>query len=274
MAVLLLVACGLVFYFGRQKEDKPTGAETKKVAVQVKIPAKSSEKEARNTKVGKVTAREATLARGQYAGKGIPEDASSKEKSPTIDEETPKVLDPAESVIRTDLSEEERMAAVKALAKMDHATILEAVMKALDSPSPDVRKAALGALTNVDDEAVNVPLLKAMEDENVEVREEAMEVMDELESPNILPSLELALFDRDEDIREEALSILEDIPDRRAVDILIEKGLRHHDESIRKETSALSHIPWSFRTRLVQLRVYMFTGATDEDQDCELTLEA
>jgi hypothetical protein len=40
---------------------------------------------------------------------------------------------------------------------------------------------------------------------------------------------------------------------------------------IRKETSAMSYIPWSFRIRLVQLRVYAFTGATDEVQDCELT---
>jgi HEAT repeat protein len=232
-----MTLCLLILDCSRQKEEeKPTGAATKKVAVQAKITPKSSVKEAKNTKAGKVTAREATVARGQYAGKGMPEDASSKEKSRTIAEETPKVLDPAESVIRTDLSEEERRAAVKALANMDHATILEVVMKALDSPSPDVRKAVLEALAEVDDEAVNVPLLKAMEDENIEVREEAMQVMDELESPNILPSLELALFDSDEDIREEALSILEDIPNHGAVDILIEKGLQHEDESIREDT--------------------------------------
>jgi HEAT repeat protein len=233
--VLLIIVCTVLFYWERQKGIKSDSAvlPEKKTA---QMASKSPKKQAKQRKAGKVTISETAVARGQYAGKGMPEDASSKEKSRTIAEETPKVLDPAESVIRTDLSEEERRAAVKALANMDHATILEVVMKALDSPSPDVRKAVLEALAEVDDEAVNVPLLKAMEDENVEVREEAMQVMDELESPNILPSLELALFDSDEDIREEALSILEDIPNHGAVDILIEKGLQHEDESIREDT--------------------------------------
>ena len=63
-----------------------------------------------------------------------------------------------------------------------------------------------------------------------------MDVMDQLESPNTLPSLERALTDSDADIREQALSILEDIPDRRAVDLLIEQGLQHDDESIREDT--------------------------------------
>jgi len=233
-----MILCLLILSCSRQKEEKkPTGSEAKRVTVQVKIPAKSSGQAAKNGKARETTGREVALAGGRYQAKKIPGDASRKEKTgKTIKEETLEAVNPAESVIRTDLSEKERMAAVQELANLDRATRLEVVMNALEAESPNVRKAALAALADVDDEAVNVALLKAMEDENLGVREKAMEVMEHIESPNILPSLERALSDSDEDIREQALSILEDIPDHRAVDILIEKGLQHHDESIREET--------------------------------------
>jgi len=235
-AVLLLIACGLIFYLGRQQEDKqPAVAQQEKL--KAKIVRKSSKKATKGMKSGKVIASDAPLPHRPYQGKNIPEDSSTGEKTgKTMDKETVEVFDPAERVLRTDLSEEERSAAVEELERMDHSTIIETVMKALDVDSADVRETALDALWEVDDEAVNTPLLKALEDENVDVRESAMDVMEQIESPNILPSLERALTDSDADIREQALSILEDVPDHRAVDILIEKGLQNDDESIREDT--------------------------------------
>jgi len=235
-ALLLLIVSTTLFHWGHQQETQPDSAVLPEKET-VQTTSKSPEKAKKHREAREKTRTEAAFARGQYQGKRGSEDTSKKEKTAeTVEGETPEVVDLTERILRPDLSDAERMAAVKELANMDHATILNVVMKALDSPSADVREAVLQALAEVDDEAVNAPLLKAMEDENVEVREEAMDVMEEIESPNILPSLELALFDSDEDIREEALSVLEDIPDHRAVDILIEKGLQHDDESIRQDT--------------------------------------
>jgi len=236
LAVLLLVACSLIFHFARQKEDEqPAVARQEKV--KVKFVPKSSKKVTKGIKSGKVTTAEASLPRRPYQEKNIPKDSSRDEQTgKTMDKETLEALDLAERVLRPDLSEEERSAAVEELERMDHSTILEVVMKALDSPSPEVRQAALDALWEVDDEAVNTPLMKALEDVDADVRESAMDVMDQLESPNTLPSLERALTDSDADIRAQALSILEDIPDHRAVDLLIEQGLQHDDESIREDT--------------------------------------
>lgn len=236
MAVLLIIACGLIFYFGRQQEDKqPVVAQQERAKEQ--LVRKSSKNASPGTKSGKVPTSEASLPRRPYQEKNIPEDLSLGEKTgKTMNEATAEVHDPAERVLRTDLSEEERLAAVEELERMDHSTIIETVIKALDVGSADVRETVLDALWEVDDEAVNTPLLKALEDENVDVRKSAMDVMEQIESPNILPGLERALTDSDEDIREQALSILEDIADHRAVDILIEKGLQNDDESIREDT--------------------------------------
>jgi HEAT repeat protein len=236
LAVLLLVACGLIFHFARQKEDEqPAVAQQEKV--KVKFVPKSSRKATKGIKSREVTTAKASLPGRPHTKKGISEYSSRDEKTgKTMDKETVEALDPAERVLRPDLSEEERSAAVEELERMDHATIIETVIKALDSPSPEVRQAALDALWEVDDEAVNTPLMKALEDVDADVRESAMDVMDQLESPNTLPSLERALTDSDADIREQALSILEDIPDHRAVDLLIEQGLQHDDESIREDT--------------------------------------
>ena len=236
MALLVLIACGLIFYFGRQQEDKQPAVAQQERA-KVKFVNKSSKKASKVTKSGKVPTAEALLPRSPYQEKNIPEDSSRGEKTgKTMNEAAVEDYDPVERVLRTDLSEEERLAAVEELEDMDHSTIIETVIKALDVKSADVREAALDALWEVDDEAVNTPLLKALEDKNVEVRKSAMDVMEQIESPNILPGLEQALIDNDEDIREQALSILEDIPDHRAVDILIEKGLQNDDESIREDT--------------------------------------
>jgi hypothetical protein len=235
-AILLLLVCTTLFYWGRRQETQPDSAVLPEKET-VQTTSRSPEKAKKHRKAREKTGTEAVSARGQYQGERVPEGSWKNETlRKTINEETPEVVDLTDRILRPDLSDAERMAAVKELASMDHATILEVVMKALDSPSPDVREAVLESLAEVDDEAVNAPLLKAMEDENVEVREEAMDVMERIESPNILPSLERALFDSDEDIREQALSVLEDIPDHSAVDILIEKGLQHDDESIRQDT--------------------------------------
>jgi len=229
---LLILGCS-----GQKEKEKSTASGAKRVTVQVEIPSKLPEKVTKRAKADEVNTTEAASTAGRYQGKEIPEDASGKEEAgKTLEGETPRVVDLVERVLRPDLSREERTAAVKELANLDHATILKVVMNALDSPSPDVREAALEALTEVDDEAVNTPLIKALEDDAPDVREKAMDVMGHIESPNILPTLERALADRDEDVREEALSVLEDIPDHRAVDILIEKGLQHENESIREET--------------------------------------
>lgn len=239
LAVLLLIACGLIFYLGRQEENKQhlvAQQEKTKAQFEVKLVPRSFKKATNGTKSRKVTSAKAALPGRPYQKKNVLKDSSREGKTEqTMDNETLEALDPAKRLLQPDLSEEVRLAAVEELARMDYPTIIETVMIALNSPSPDVREAALNALWDVDDESVNTPLLKALEDENADVRESAMDVMEQLESPNVLPSLERALNDSDEDIREQALSILEDIPDHRAVDILVEKGLQHEDESIREE---------------------------------------
>ena len=176
------------------------------------------------------------------------------------------LVDAAEMALRMDLSDEEKLAAIEALDGIDHPVVIEPVMaaldegnvdireaaldavmelndpvvvpvveKALDDEDPEIREYALDALLDVDDEKINTPLMKALDDENYDVRDNAMNIMLYIESPNIIPSLDKAFLDSDEDIREMAIITIEDIPDPRAVDILIERGLLHEDETIRED---------------------------------------
>jgi hypothetical protein len=135
----------------------------------------------------------------------------------------------------SELSEEKRHEVIEELSGMDPYVIIDVVMDALSTPDPEVRKDMLDALSGIDLDAVNTPLLTALADENPDVVEKAMDILDDIHTATVLPSLERAINDSNEDIRDQALSILEDIPDRRAVDILINQGLRSDSWSTRED---------------------------------------
>ncbi len=226
-ALLLLIANALILNWQGKEDTKPVFEDPKEnKAVQTIYTRPEITPADRKTNIE--TAEDMTGAKYRY-----PEETSQISISET--DEAPEFKNQAARVLRLDLPEKERLAAIKELAEMDPSVVIDVVMKALDSPSVEVREDTLDALVNIDEDAVNTPLLKAMEDENPDVIEKAMDIMGHIHSPNILPSLERAITDRDEDIREQALSILEDVPDPRAIDILIEEGLLNDYWSTRED---------------------------------------
>ena len=132
-------------------------------------------------------------------------------------------------------NEDIREAALDAIMDISDPVVLPMVMKALDDESPDIREYALDALMDINDESINEALMKALDDENAEVRDNAIDTMLYIEEPAIIPSLGKAMSDPDPDIREKAIITIEDIPDPRAVDILIDKGLLNENEEIRED---------------------------------------
>ncbi len=126
--------------------------------------------------------------------------------------------------------------AIQAAEKM-----LAEVMLALDDPDEETRLEALEKLERLSElktPSMNAPLQKALGDQSPEVREKAMDVMGEIRSPEILPSLAAAFAVGDEEIRENVLDILEDIQDPRAVELIIESGMRDSSEGIREAARA------------------------------------
>ena len=184
-----------------------------------------------------------------------------------LTDELKQIIDDALRALRMDLPYEEKLRAIEALDGIYNPAILEAVsaaldeanvdireaaldsimdlndpvvipvvMKALDDEDPDIREYALDAVMDIDDERLNDVFDKALDDENVDVRDNAVDLMLFIESPNILPSLAKAMNDPDEDIRDKALITIEDIPDPRAIDILIQQGLLNDNETIQEDT--------------------------------------
>ena len=225
--LLFLITGILVLYWGRPKErDSVSGVDLREETLQPN--ANWPDTKAGDVKTSPRAKTGTAKAEGQSPHQSLPTPSFTSE-------EVSQNINLTERLLRPDLAEEERAAAIEELAAMDQSIVLDVVMKVLDSASADVREASLDALANIDDQAVNAALLKAMEDENLDVKEKAIDIMEHINSPNILPSLERGLVDRDEDIREQALSILEDMPDVRAVDILIEKGLLSDYSSTRAD---------------------------------------
>lgn len=126
--------------------------------------------------------------------------------------------------------------AIQAAEKM-----LAEVMLALDDPDEEMRLEALEKLERLAElktPSMNPPLQKALGDQSPEVREKAVDVMGEIRSPEILPSLATAFAVGDDEMREDVLDILEDIPDPRAVELIIESGMRDSSEGIREAARA------------------------------------
>jgi hypothetical protein len=128
-----------------------------------------------------------------------------------------------------DESSDVRMEAVQAIRFMDHPCVVPAVEKALNDTDPEIRADAIDALLNVKDISVNPALEKALWDENPDVRDEAATVLSTHESPDTLPILEKMLDSEEAEHQELAVDVLEDIPDTRAIDMLIYKGLTAGD---------------------------------------------
>lgn len=181
-------------------------------------------------------------------------------------EEVKELVNKAMMALRMDVSDEEKLALIEELDGIDHPIVLEVVELALDEPNaeireaaldaimeindpavvpvvtkalsdedPDLREYSLDALMDVDDERVNAPLMKALDDEVLAVAENAVDIMLYIESPNIIPSLSKAIENPNEDIWETALLTIEDIPDKRTVDVIIEKGLLSENETLRED---------------------------------------
>lgn len=131
---------------------------------------------------------------------------------------------PAVLLALEDENADVRAEAIQAIRFMDHPCVVPAVEIALDDDDPEIRSEAIDALLNVKDISVNPALEKALWDENEDVRDEAATVLSMHESVDTLPVIEKMLDSDDPWLHEQAIDVLEDIPDTRAVDMLIEKG--------------------------------------------------
>jgi hypothetical protein len=182
------------------------------------------------------------IRRAEYA---LRMDVSDEEKLAAVKElegiNNPGVLNAVHAALREG-NVDVREAALDAIMDINDAVVIPAVIMALDDEEPELREYAMDALMDIDDPALNEVFAKALDDENLDVREAAADMMLFIESPNIINSLGKAMLDPNEDIRDMALMTIEDIPDKRSVDILIQHGLLNDNETIRED--ALDSIEW------------------------------
>jgi HEAT repeat protein len=131
-----------------------------------------------------------------------------------------------------------RDAAVEAMKFMDDPAVVPAVVRALDDSDATIREDALVALNILVDESINDPLSKALEDEHSDVRSAAFDVMLLQCSPIVLPTLEKAVTADDAELQRDAVTVLEEIPDPRALDLLINEALLSDHDSVRDDAAA------------------------------------
>ena len=138
----------------------------------------------------------------------------------------------------SDPSIEVRQLAIESMRPLDDPCVVPGALKALDDEDRGIRADAVECLLRVRDATANEALIKALGDSDHDVRESVFDLLEHQENPALLPTVAKALQTPDAGMQQSAVNVLEDVCDPHAVDLIIQGGLLSTYDTVRAESRA------------------------------------
>ena len=134
----------------------------------------------------------------------------------------PDLAEPIAKILRAEVSDSVRAAAVESLANLRDTTVVPDLIRSLSDSAAVVRRHALAGLNRRWTDAAGDAAIRALSDEDETVRYLAAQLLGTRSVARAAPSLRLALLDSSEWVRTEAAHALAKLGDLQAVDDLVD----------------------------------------------------